>query len=281
MREDRIAIALLTLLVVTAFANVVFGGRSLVASENMNPLDYRAVTRVRGPNFIPPEVWQQRDLLPYPNIRDVASAILQSDPSREFLRRSLLRGEFPFWDPYVGAGGPSFASLVPAYVFPPSLLVVLLGNGSLVKNIYILALILCSGTLTYFLLRRHALSWQAALAGAIAFSFSGAMIQTAPSVLGQPVALFSLPLIVTARLVDLPSARRAAQLALAFAFVALATFPPILMQSFAMCVVYLIVALILKSESRALTAAWFAAGARGARRVGMSSTCTRAAALSA
>ncbi|HXH39385.1 MAG TPA: YfhO family protein [Thermoanaerobaculia bacterium] len=249
MREDRIAIALLALLVVAAFANVIFDGRSLVASDNLNPL---------WPDFSSPAEWRRPDLVGYPNYRDITSAIMQSDPSREFLRRSLLRGEFPFWDPYVGGGGPSFASMWPAYLFPPSLLVVLLGNGGVVKNAYILLLILCSGTLTYFFLRLHALRWPAALAGAIAFSFSGAVIQTSPSVIGQPVAFFSLPLLVTARLIDRPDARRAAQLALAFAFVALASFPPVLLQTFGMSVVYAIVAIVMKSKERARTAAWFA-----------------------
>jgi len=252
VREDRVAIALLALLVVAAFANVIFDGRSLVASDNLNPL---------WPDFKSPDEWRRPDLVGYPNYRDITSAIMQSDPSREFLRRSLLRGEFPFWDPYLGGGGPSFASMWPAYLFPPSLLVVLLGNGSLIRNIYILLLILCSGTLTYYLLRRHALRWPAALAGALAFSFSGAVIQTAPSVIGQPVAFFSLPLLVTARLIDRPDARRAAQVALAFAFVALASFPPVLLQIFGMCAVYAVVAIITKSKERVRTAAWFVGAA--------------------
>lgn len=252
MREDRIAIALLALLVVAAFANVIFDGRSLVASDNLNPL---------WPDFSSPAEWRRPDLVGYPNFRDITSAIMQSDPSREFLRRSLLRGEFPFWDPYLGGGGPSFASMWPSYLFPPSLLVVLLGNGSLIRNVYILLLILCSGTLTYYLLRRHALRWPAALAGAIAFSFSGAVIQTSPSVIGQPIAFFSLPLLVTARLIDRPDARRAAQVALAFAFVALASFPPVLLQTFGMSVVYAVVAIFTKLKERARSAAWFAGAA--------------------
>lgn len=252
MREDRIAIALLALLVVAAFANVIFDGRSLVASDNLNPL---------WPDFSSPAEWKRPDLVGYPNFRDITSAIMQSDPSREFLRRSLLRGEFPFWDPYLGGGGPSFASMWPSYLFPPSLLVVLLGNGSLIRNVYILLLVLCSGTLTYYLLRRHALQWPAALAGAIAFSFSGAVIQTSPSVIGQPIAFFSLPLLVTARLIDRPDARRAAQVALAFAFVALASFPPVLLQIFGMSVVYAVVSIFTKSKERARTAAWFAGAA--------------------
>jgi hypothetical protein len=252
VREDRIAVVLLALLVVVAFANVVFDGRSIVASDNLNPL---------WPDFSSPAEWKRPDLVGYPNFRDITSAIMQSDPSREFLRRSLARGEFPFWDPYLGGGGPSFASMWPAYLFPPSLLVVLLGNGSLLRNIYILLLILCSGTLTYYFLRRHALGWPAALAGAIAFSFSGAVIQTTPSVIGQPVAFFSLPLLVTARLIDKPDARRAAQVALAFAFVALASFPPVLLQIFGVSVVYAVVAIFTKSTKRARTAAWFAGAA--------------------
>lgn len=247
VREDRIALALLALLLCLAFSNVIFGGRSLVASDNLNPL---------WPDLTAPAEWHHPELVSYPNYRDPISAIMQSDPSREFLRRSLLRGEYPWWDPYVGGGGPSHAAMWPAYLFPPSLLVVLLGAGGVVRNAYILLLILTSGMLTWFLLRRHALSAPAALAGAIAFAFSGAIIQTVPSVLGQPLAFFSLPLLVTARLVDRPDASRAAQLALAFAFVALASFPPALLQIFGMCVVYVLVT----KRGRAAFG-WFAAGA--------------------
>ncbi|HWW61835.1 MAG TPA: YfhO family protein [Thermoanaerobaculia bacterium] len=259
--KDRIALALLALLVVIAFANVVFGGKSLNPSENANPLDPRMTERNSGPNFVPPEEWSRRDLVGYPNYRDVVASTMQYEPARELFRRSLLRGEFPFWDPYIGAGNPSFASLVPAYLFPPTLIVTLLGNGSLIRNIYTLLLILCSGVLTYAMLRQHGLSRQGAFAGAVAFMFSGGIIQTVTG-LGQPAAFFSLPLIVTARLIDAPGARRAAQLALAFAFIALASFPPILMQIFGTCVLYAVVALIVRGRAQFLrTAVWFAAGA--------------------
>jgi len=246
------AVALLALLLAAAFANVVFGGRSLVASDHLDPLDYR----MRGPNAVPIEEWTSRGLVLYPNFRDLASAVMQTDPAREFLRRSLLRGEFPFWDPYLGGGAPSFASLVPAYFFPPSLAVVLLGNGRAITNIYILLLILTSGVLTWFFVRRHVDHPLAAFAGASAFMLSGAVVTTVPQVVGQPVALFPLPLLMTARLIEAPCARRAAQLALAFAFVATATFPPVLIQSFGMAVMYILVA-----RPGRRTLAWFAAGA--------------------
>ncbi|MBV9492744.1 MAG: hypothetical protein JOZ54_00745, partial [Acidobacteria bacterium] len=114
-REDRIAIALLALLVVVTFANVVFGGRSLIPSEMHNPLD----PSLRGPNAIPIEYFNDRGLVTHPNVRDIAAGVHQSDPAREFFTRSLRRGELPFWDPYIGGGGPSFAALVPQYLFLP------------------------------------------------------------------------------------------------------------------------------------------------------------------
>ncbi len=262
LTKDLAAVGLLTLLVVTAFANVVFGGKSLLPSSNENPMDWRPTDQNYGPGFVPHEEWARRGLFVAVNYRDTAASALQLEPSREFFRRSLLRGEFPFWDPYVGGGTPSFSTLVPGYLFPPALAVVLFGNGSLVNNLYILLLMICAGALTYFLLRRHGLSWQGSIAGAIAFTFSGAIIQMTPSELGQPVAMFSLPLLVAARLIDRPCARRAAELALAFAFVALASFPPILVAVFGTSMVYLIVTIILRPRGeRAKIAGWFVAGA--------------------
>jgi hypothetical protein len=239
----------------------VFFGKSLVISDNANPLDYRPLPENYGPNFEPPGEWSRRNLVQSPNYRDPAAATLQMEPAAELLHRSLARGQFPFWDPYTGGGTPIFASLVPAYLFPPSLLVVLLGNGSRVRNAYLLLLIAGSGVLTYRLLRGRGLRWEAALVGGIAFAFSGAVVQTAPLSFGQPVAFFSLPLLATARLCERPSRRRAAEFAAAAAFVALASFPPILAQVFGTCVVYLLAAVLIgPGGHRAAIAGWFAAG---------------------
>ena len=253
---------LLALLVVAAFANVVFGGKTLIPSENANPLDPRPSVRNAGPNFVPPEEWLGRNVLLYSNYRDTAAGTMQMEPAHELLRRSILRGEFPFWDPGAGGGTASHAALTGAYLFPPSLVVILLGNGSLIRNFYILLLIFASGVFTYFLLRRLALRWEAALAGAIAFAFSGAVIQTTPSNIGQPVAFFSLALLVTMRVLERPCARRAAEVALLFALIASASFPPVLLQVFGLCVLYVVIALIrAPRETRAKALLWFAAGA--------------------
>src|SRR4029453_5637187 len=99
------------------------------------------------------------------------------------------------------------------------------------------------------------------LTGGIAFAFSGAVIQTAPLSLGQPVALFSLPLLATIRLCEQPSRRRAAESAAAAAFVALASFPPVLAQVFGTCVCCMLAAVATTAKGRrAAVAGWFAAG---------------------
>jgi hypothetical protein len=253
IHPDRVAIVILAYLVVAAFANVVFGGKSLVTSENFNPLDFRHYAA----GSVPSEEWTRRNLLPFANYRDPAAAWVQADPLGEFLRRSLRRGEFPFWDPYVGGGMPSFATLIPAYVFPPSFVVAALGNSSLLRNAYILLLIFASGAMTYLLMRAHAVNAYAALAGAIAFMFSGAVVQTASGGMGQPVAFFALPLLATARLLQQPSPRRAAATAAAFAFVALASFPPMLFQIFGFCVLYVVVLVSAAHRGRTARALWF------------------------
>lgn len=258
-RLDRAALALIVALVVAAFGNVVFLGKSIVITDNANPLGDEFTGDSLQATFVPGGEWTRRNLVTDPNYRDPAMATHQTEPAAEFLRRSLLRRDVPFWDPYIGGGTPLFASFIPAFLFPPSLLVVLLGNGSVVRNAYILATIVAAGWLTYRLLRVHGLRPEAAIVGAIAFTFSGAIIQTAASGLGPPAALFSLPLLATAHLIATPSRGRAARLAIALAFVALASFPPILVQVFGLCALYAIVCVAARAEQRVPAAGWFLA----------------------
>ncbi len=259
-RSDLAALAFLCLLLTTAFANVVFGGKSLLLSNNLNPLDPSASEQNYGPGYMPIDEWSRRGLSLVSNYRDPAAVLFLQEPAREFLHRSLREREFPFWDPYTGGGVPMFASLTNDYLFPPSWLVVLAGNGSLANNVYILLLVLTAGALTYFLLRHHGLSWLASLVGAVAFAFSGAVIQTAPSsYMAQPIVLFSLALLATSRLVARPDMRRATELALAFALIATTSFVPVLAQIFGAAVLYLIIRIsVTDRHQRGPAARWFA-----------------------
>ncbi len=231
-RERLRVAALLALSICVVYANVVFGGRSLVASENYNPMDPRPVDSSYGPQRVPHETWTSRGLFTYAGFHDPGGAWWQWEPSAHFFRQALKRGEMPFWDPYVGAGAPSMANLMPAYFFPPYLLMVLLGATSLLKNFYALALLFGAGFFTYLFLRRHDLGFVGAGFGALAFTLSGALNQALTSFIGQTAACLPFALWLTRAFLDRPDTRRTACLALGYACVALASFPPLLVLLF-------------------------------------------------
>ena len=64
--------------------------------------------------------------------------------------------EWPFSDPYVGAGVPAMTGLVPAFFFPPSALVVALGGLVSWENLYFLALLWSASFFSFLFLRTHA-----------------------------------------------------------------------------------------------------------------------------
>src|SRR5205085_6229203 len=111
LRELAWAGALLLLLVAALYPDVVFGVRSLVFSNFVNPLAPPITPEGYGPHPVPAEEWSDRHLTRSPNLHDPASAFWQWEPQGEFLRHALLRGELPWWDPYVAAGAPAMANL--------------------------------------------------------------------------------------------------------------------------------------------------------------------------
>lgn len=237
-REAAAACALLVLLLVIAYGNVVFLGRSLVYTDNMNPLDARVLPQSHGPDPVPAEVWTRRNLLRSANFHDPGATWWQWEPGGEFLRRAMRRGEWPWWDPYVGGGAPAMANLTQSFFFPPFALAAALGNGSLVKNAYFLSLLLFAGVSSYLLLRRHGLSPAASLLAAAAVLYCGGLAQNVGSFIGQTAALLPAILLITRWFLDWPSWRRTAALAGGYACIALASFPPLLVAGFGLAVVY-------------------------------------------
>ena len=96
-------------------------------------------------------------------------------PSRFFVAESLHQGSFPFWNPYIFCGYPSFASLQQATLYPVSLLYSLFPffKGF---NWFFLVHFLLAGTGLYFLLRRFSLGRLASLCGSICFAFSSYLV---------------------------------------------------------------------------------------------------------
>lgn len=96
-------------------------------------------------------------------------------PSRFFVVESLQQGNFPFWNPYIFCGYPSFASLQQATLYPLSLVY---GFFPFFQgfNWFFLVHFLIAGTGLYLLLRRFPLGRLGSLCGAICFTFSGYLV---------------------------------------------------------------------------------------------------------
>ena len=233
-RRELLAAAVAFAIVLSvAYGNVVFGGKSLVYSDNFNPLHGG-----HGPGAVPEGVWSSRNLAPWVNFHDPGGSWWQWEPAGEFLRKGLWRGELPFWDPYVGAGVPAMANLTSTFFFPPYFLLVLLGNTSFLKNVYFLGVAFTAGLATYAFLRRHELSPRASLFGGVAFMFSGAITQNIGAFLGQTLACLPIVLLATRWFFEKATWRRAGVLSTVYAATALSSFPPVLLEMFALAGFY-------------------------------------------
>ncbi|HKH44610.1 MAG TPA: YfhO family protein [Thermoanaerobaculia bacterium] len=231
-------LALFAVLLAAAYWNVVLAGKSLVYSDNYNPLDPALTEANYGPGFEPADTWHRHNWILYPNFHDVGAVWWQWEPGAEFLRGSFHRRELPLWDPYVAGGAPAMANLTHAFFFPPHLTIVALGNTSALRNAYYLALLLASGFFTYLLLRRHGLTPFGSLVGGIGFMFSGGLTQHAGSFVGQAAACLPATLYLTRWFIDRAGWSRAAALAIGYAIVSLTSFPPVLTQIFALSAAY-------------------------------------------
>jgi hypothetical protein len=240
-RELAAVLGILAALLCMAYGNVVFAGRSLVYSDNFNPLDERPLAQNYGPGFVPASAWTSHNLLPFANFHDPGGAWWQWEPSGEFLRHGLRRREWPWWDPYVGAGTPAMANMTPAFFFPPYMLLVALGNTPALKNAYFLAVLLVAAASSYALLRKHGVSREAALGAGVAMLFCGGLSQNVGSFIGQAAACLPAALLLTRHLLERPTWRRTALLAASYGTMALATFPPLLLAAFGISAAYALV----------------------------------------
>jgi len=261
-REAWIAAGLLVLVMVVTQYDVIFLGRSLITTNFSNPLDYRLLPQNYGPDLVPHDEWTRRNLWPYANIRDPGATWWQWEPSTQFLKQAIRAREWPFWDPYIAGGTPAMANVVPAFFFPPYLLVVALGASVPLLNAYFLLIVWASSFFTFLFVRRHDVPFVAAIGGALAFLLSGTLHQHLGTFIGQTAACLPLALYATRIFADRPGRRHAMGLAVTYAAIALASFPPVLLAVFGTAALYAIVAIPveLPSGERARAAAWWCGG---------------------
>ena len=142
-----------------------------------------------------------------------------------WLRRTLLSGEWPLWDPYIGAGQSAVADALHQMFLLPVLAIRLVGSEVLGFNLWVALPFPFAAAGTWMFLARR-FSPSAAALGSIAFALSGPVVSTGNfpnmswSVAAMPWVLWAVD-----RLLCHPTKRRLVVLALAVAFQAFAGEP--------------------------------------------------------
>jgi hypothetical protein len=180
-----------------------------------------------------------------------------------WLRRTILSGEWPFWDPYVGAGQAAYEDALHQMFLPPVLLLRLLGSELLSFNLWVaLPFPLAAAGAYGFLCRRF--SKAAAALGAVAFALAGPVVSAGNfpnmswSVAAMPWVLWAVDAVA-----ERPTSRRVALLAVAVAFQALAGEPVTLVSTCLLSAAFVAFAAIPQSGSlrgRALQMTWVGCG---------------------
>lgn len=177
---------MLLAILLAAYWNIVFLGETLVASANYPVFDFRfeRLKPHQGPGHA------------FMNWHDLGGAWWVWEPSGKFFSRHFRRGRVPLWSPHSAAGVDAHVSLVNSQYFPPTTLLLLLGDTPLLRDLYVLSLLWGSGFCCFVLLWRHGLHrWSAVLMGA-SYMLTGMVTQWANSMLGPSLAM--LPVMVLA-----------------------------------------------------------------------------------
>src|SRR5262249_44985622 len=143
------------------------------------------------------------------------------------------------------------ADLLPEFFLPPYTRTVLLGGSMRLFNWSFLLLLWRAALFTFLLLWRHGLTFVASLGVGVVVVMSGLLSQDLAAIMMHALACLPLALCASRVLLDRPDSRRTAVLALVYAMIALASFPPLLLGVFGITTVYVLVAIILGDAPRA------------------------------
>jgi hypothetical protein len=148
---------------------------------------------------------------------DLGAAAWQMEPMRYFMRRCILEGESPYWNPYSATGSLGPETLVDVKFSVITIAAALLPFGGYSHQITLLGLLFISSFCLAYLLRRHlVLSYPAVVVGVFCFLNNGFIQTTLMTQMGTPFLLF--PVVLLACLSFLSDQRRTSFLAMVFAW---------------------------------------------------------------
>lgn len=181
-------------------------------------------------------------------------------PEHLWLRRTILAGEWPLWDPYVGFGQSAVADPVRHIFFLPAQLLRFAFPETLGFNLILVVPFLVSAAGTFLFLARRATPPAAAL-GAIVFAVSGPSLSTGNFTnWAWAAALVPWALLCVERLVERPTAARFAAAACAFSLQFLAGEGVTLVATAALAVAYAAVCAEGPTAARVRAMAWTMGG---------------------
>lgn len=242
--------ALLGMVVLLAYPNVILRGESLVATANYSPIDdglaqLRPGT-VRGPAFL--------------NWHDQGGVWWQWEPAAQFFGAAFRRGDVPLWDPLVAGGVDTHVNVTQAQYFPPHVLLLLAGNSPLARDIYYLLLLLTSGSACFVLLRRNGFHRASAAFMGAAWILGGTMTQNVNALLGQTFATLPWMVLSVDWLLDRMTWRAAAVAAMVVGLSTYSSFLPIVISGYVLIGIQVVVYTL--SGSPADGGGWRPAAAR-------------------
>jgi hypothetical protein len=191
-------------------------------------------------------------------VRDLA---LYFWPRHRWLRQNWAAGDWPWWDPYAGAGQSAVADALNQFFLVPVTLLRLLAPEVLSFNLWIALPFPVGAAGAWLWLRRHS-SAPAAFVGASALAISGPMLSTGnfPN-LSWSAAFIPWVIWAAERVGEGPRWRRIAVLAMFVALQALAGEPVTLAATFALALAYPLVGVVAASwRARLADAGRVAAG---------------------
>jgi hypothetical protein len=163
------AAAILAAILCLAFADIVFLGRTLLAS-NM-----QSGTMPAGPYGSGGGAYGYtgRRIDSYPII-DYVSAWTY-EPYVKVLRDDVVHHWLPLWDPYVGSGAPLLANMAPAALSPMRLILAAIDKPAF-WDFYLLLRLFVAAFSTYLFAREVGIGFTGSLVAGIAFGLSGHFI---------------------------------------------------------------------------------------------------------
>lgn len=208
------------LLVVSAYADVIFF-RASVSLANLVNVTAEPVTH---PVQIVPERPGRR---PHHGYSDIGGAAFQSEPSIQFMTRSIWGGQSIYWNPYSATGSLGPETLVDIKTSPLSIAVALLGGSDLAFHLVFLGLnflgVFCLLVLFAVELR---LSMLAAIAGGITYLLNGFNVANLASNTAQTWFYFPVLVLALVSFAKRPSALSFAGITLGAVLLLATTFLP-------------------------------------------------------